>query len=59
MKKPSKEPSEPTAEQMSAYFAKMGRKGGRARLHTMTATERSRIAKRAVQAREARKRGAK
>jgi len=53
--KPSK-PSEPiTSEQLSAYFAKIGRKGGKARLKTMTAAERSMIAKKAVQAREAKK----
>ena len=59
MKKPSKEPSEPTPEMLSAYFSRLGRKGGKARLHTMTAAERSRIAKKAVMAREVRKRGAK
>lgn len=49
--------AEPTSEQLSAYFAKIGRKGGKARLHTMTAEQRSRIAKKAVEAREARKGG--
>ena len=58
MKKPRKaKPATP--EQMSAYFAQMGRKGGKARLKTMTPAERSRSAKLAVQAREAKKRSKK
>jgi hypothetical protein len=56
----SKKPSEPvTAEQLSAYFAKIGRKGGKARLKTMTAAERSERAKKAVAARESKKGRAK
>jgi len=47
------EPSSP--EQLSAYFARIGRKGGKARLKTMTAVERKDIAKRAVAAREAKR----
>jgi len=43
-------------EQLSAYFARIGRKGGKARLQTMTAAERKAAAKKAVAAREARKR---
>jgi hypothetical protein len=38
---------------VSEYFARIGRKGGKARLQTMTAAERKAIAKRAVAAREA------
>ena len=58
-KKSSKpgEPTLPTPDQLSAYFAKIGRKGGKARLQTMTPEERTRIAKKAVQAREAKKEG--
>lgn len=55
----SSTPGEPTPDQLSAYFAKIGRKGGKARLQTMTADERSRIAKKAVQVREAKKEGRK
>jgi hypothetical protein len=44
-----------TPAQLSAYFAKIGKKGGKARLQKMTAAERSAIAKKAVTAREARK----
>ena len=56
-KKSSKpgEPTPPTPDQLSAYFAKIGRKGGKARLQRMTPEERTRIAKKAVQAREAKK----
>ena len=53
--KKSDKPGEPTPDQLSAYFARLGRKGGKARLHTMTAEERTRSAKKAVQAREAKK----
>ena len=60
--KKSSKPSEPTPltpDQLSAYFSKIGRKGGKARLQTMTAEERTRIAKKAVQAREAKKEGSR
>jgi hypothetical protein len=53
----SSKPGEPTPDQLSAYFSKIGRKGGKARLQTMTPEERTRIAKKAVQAREAKKEG--
>jgi hypothetical protein len=42
-------------DQLSAYFAKIGRKGGKARLQTMTAAERRVAAKNAVTAREAKR----
>ena len=42
-------------DQLSAYFAKIGRKGGKARLQTMTAAERKAAAKKAVAAREAKR----
>lgn len=35
---------------LSKYLSKLGRKGGKARLQTMTATERSAIAKKAGKA---------
>jgi len=44
-----------TNEQLSAYFAKIGRKGGKARLQTMTVAERKAVAKKAVAAREAKR----
>jgi hypothetical protein len=37
------------------YFAKIGKKGGKARLQTMTAAERKAVAKKAVAAREAKR----
>jgi hypothetical protein len=52
-------PSKPTPEQLAAYFAEIGRKGGKARLKTMTAAERKAVAKKAVAAREAKKKGRK
>jgi hypothetical protein len=45
----------PISPELSEYFAKIGRKGGKARLRTMTAERRREIAKRAVAAREAKK----
>ena len=48
-------PEPPTKQQISAYMAEMGRKGGkvggRRRLETMSAQERTAIAKRAARAR--------
>jgi hypothetical protein len=44
-----------SSEQLSAYFARIGRKGGKARLQTMTAAERKAAAKKAVAAREAKR----
>jgi len=38
------------------YLSEIGRKGGKARLNTMTAAERRAIAKKAVAAREAKRR---
>jgi len=52
---PERKPETITNEQLSAYFAKIGRKGGKARLQTMTAAERKAIAKKAVAAREAKR----
>ena len=52
---PERKPEPITNEQLSAYFAKIGRKGGKARLLTMTAAERKAIARKAVAAREARR----
>jgi hypothetical protein len=52
---PEKKPEPITPAQLSAYFRKIGKKGGLARLKTMTAAERTAIAKKAVAAREARK----
>lgn len=57
-KKPTHE-TPVTSEQLSAYFAKIGQKGGKARLKTMTPAQRSEIAKKAVAAREAKKGRAK
>jgi hypothetical protein len=53
---PGRKPEPVSSEQLSAYFARIGRKGGKARLQTMTAAERKAAAKKAVAAREARKR---
>ena len=53
---PKKKGEGVTPEQLSAYFAEMGQKGGKARLKTMTAEERKAIAKKAVAAREAKRR---
>ena len=50
-----RKPEPISPEQLSAYFARIGRKGGKARLKTMTAVERKDIAKRAVAAREAKR----
>jgi hypothetical protein len=50
-----RKPEPISPEQLSAYFAKIGRKGGKARLQTMTAAERKAVAKKAVAVREARK----
>jgi hypothetical protein len=50
---PERKPEPASPEQLSAYFAKIGRKGGKARLQTMTAAERKAAAKKAVAAREA------
>jgi hypothetical protein len=52
---PERKPEAISPEQLSAYFAKIGRKGGKARLQTMTAAERKAIAKKAVSAREAKR----
>ena len=52
---PGRKPGSIINEQLSAYFAKIGRKGGKARLQTMTAAERKAIAKKAVAAREAKR----
>jgi len=52
---PDRKPEPISPEQLSAYFAKIGRKGGKARLQTMTAAERKAAAKRAVAAREAKR----
>lgn len=41
--------------ELIAYFSTIGRKGGKARLRTMTAEQRKEIAKKAVAAREAKK----
>jgi hypothetical protein len=51
---PERKP-EITNEQLSAYFAKIGRKGGKARLTKMTQAQRKAIAKKAVAAREAKR----
>ena len=50
-----RKPEPISSEQLSAYFAKIGRKGGKARLNTMTPTQRKAIAKKAVAAREAKR----
>jgi hypothetical protein len=52
---PERKPEPASPEQLSAYFAKIGRKGGKARLQTMTAAERKAAAKKAVAAREAKR----
>jgi hypothetical protein len=44
-----------SAAQLGAYFARIGRKGGKARLQTMTAAERKAAARKAVAAREAKR----
>lgn len=44
---------------LSEYFAKIGRKGGKARLTKMTAAQRKAIAKKAVSAREAKRKDKK
>ena len=54
---PERKPERITDEQLSAYFAEIGRKGGKARLKTMTAAERKAIATKAVAAREAKRKG--
>ena len=52
---PERKPEPVSPEQLSAYFARIGRKGGKARLQTMTAAERKAAAKKAVTAREAKR----
>jgi hypothetical protein len=52
---PERKPEPITPEQLSAYFAKIGRKGGKARLQTMTAAERKAAARKAVAVREAKR----
>ena len=52
---PERKPEPITNEQLSAYFAKIGRKGGKARLQKMTVAERKAIARKAVAAREAKR----
>ena len=54
-----RKPEPISSEQLSAYFAKIGRKGGKARLNTMTPTQRKAIAKKAVAAREAKRKDKK
>ena len=44
------------APQLREYLSEIGRKGGKARLQTMTAAERRAVAKKAVAAREAKRR---
>jgi len=55
----NRKPEPISSEQLSAYFAKIGRKGGKARLNTMTPTQRKAIAKKAVAAREAKRKDKK
>ena len=52
---PERKPEPITNEQLSAYFARIGRKGGKARLQTMTAAERKAAARKAVAMREAKR----
>jgi hypothetical protein len=52
---PERKPEPISNEQLYAYFSKIGRKGGKARLQTMTAAERKTAAKKAVAAREAKR----
>lgn len=52
---PERKPEPVSPEQLSAYFARIGRKGGKARLQTMTVAERKAAAKKAVTAREAKR----
>ena len=56
---PERKPEAISRDQLSAYFAKIGRKGGKARLQTMTAAERKAAAKKAVAAREAKRKDKK
>jgi hypothetical protein len=56
---PERKPEPISSDQLSDYFAKIGRKGGKARLQTMTPAERKAAAKKAVAAREAKRKDKK